>query len=74
MIGKPLIPGDFDDDEDVDQGDFGFLQSCLSGEAIFIPPGCEASDLDADLDVDAADVAMFLSCMGGSGHPAACLD
>ena len=63
------IPGDFDWDDDVDQEDFGHLQSCLSGPAV--PPtfGCEDANLDGDLDVDQDDVAKFQLCISGPNVP-----
>jgi hypothetical protein len=64
-IGR-LNGADSDGDHDVDQADFGFLQSCLSGSAVAALPGCQTADLDADNDVDAADVALFLGCVSGA--------
>ncbi len=71
-VGRSRIRGDLDDDEDVDQSDYGRLQLCFSGEAVLAAPGCEEADLDADLDVDPADLAQFINCMGGPGQPPAC--
>lgn len=65
-IGR-LTGADGDDDRDVDQADFGFLQVCLSGSGVALQSGCEKADLDADNDVDAADLQLFRGCMSGDG-------
>lgn len=57
---------DLDRDDDVDQGDFGVLQGCLSGLGRAAPEGCQSADLDADGDVDLVDVNLLRSCMGGA--------
>lgn len=66
--GCPLVPGDFDNDTDVDQTDFAVLQRCLG----MAPAGdCSAADLDqSGVWVDVADVAVFMQCMSGTGVPA----
>lgn len=64
------IPGDWDEDGDVDQSDFGHLQRCLSGDSV--PqnnPECQGARLDADSDVDQLDFAVFQGCMGGDAVP-----
>lgn len=61
------IPADFDEDGDIDQNDFGFLQTCLSGSGI--PPAgtsCDRADLDDDQDVDQADFNLLYGCMSGA--------
>jgi hypothetical protein len=67
------IPGDFDDDDDVDIADFGAFQACLTGTGQGPPAsGCEDANLDADGgddDVDDGDLAKFLGCMTGAGIP-----
>jgi hypothetical protein len=65
--GCPLpIPGDFDGDLDVDQEDFGHLQTCLTGSGIAQEnPGCLKARLDGDTDVDGDDVGAFMGCMNG---------
>jgi hypothetical protein len=66
------IPGDFDWDGDVDQSDFGILQTC------FCTPGglnrelCEDADFNHDLVVNQSDFAVFLECMGGANQPPGC--
>ncbi len=75
--GRPgRAPMDFDEDDDVDQADFGHLQACLTG--LSIPqnaPDCQNARLDGDLDVDAADLELFFACVGGPNQPVevACL-
>lgn len=67
----PPFPGDFDDDDDVDQADYGLLQRCLSGDGIQqTDPTCAAADLDVDDDVDANDYVIFEGCVSGAGIPA----
>jgi hypothetical protein len=73
--------GDFDDDGDVDQEDFGRFQGCLSGPNVVQgDPACNRARLDppaaADSDVDAADFETFLGCAEGQGGvpPAGCLE
>ena len=61
------IPGDFDNDRDVDLDDFAFLQRCLIGSGYPPATGCKAADLDDDNDVDGQDVRLFKSCMSGPG-------
>jgi len=60
-----VIVGDFDEDTDVDQEDFGYFQACLSGLGQMPGPGCGEADFDADGDVDGGDLAVFQNCMGG---------
>jgi hypothetical protein len=68
------VPGDLDRDGDVDQKDFGLMQTCIEG--IGTPPSsgmCEAADLDGDIDVDGADMSWFIQCISGpriQGDPA----
>ncbi len=62
---------DLDRDDDVDQADFGILQTCLSGEHIpQLDPACSRARLDWDDDVDAADIAILLQCTTGPDRPA----
>lgn len=72
IVGEPAPPipvrMDFDEDGDVDQTDFGCVQTCLS--PIGVPPtdpACRIALLDEDPDVDAADLSIFLHCMRGPG-------
>lgn len=69
----PVYLGDFDDDGDVDQDDFGHLQACLSGAGnAQQDAACQDARLDGDADVDAEDLSLFQGCMSGAGRfPAA---
>jgi hypothetical protein len=58
-------PADFDADGDVDQSDFSFLQTCLTGRGVTYTPACGPADLDRDGDVDEMDVDSFRACMSG---------
>jgi hypothetical protein len=71
---KENVPpwGDFDVDGDVDQADFGYLQTCLVGSGSLYTSGCGEADLDWDLDVDQADLERFLSCISGDGASPGC--
>ena len=63
-----MYPGDFDNDCDVDQTDFGLFQACYSGAgAIQELPECAPARLDTDEDVDPGDLAVFLACLSGPG-------
>lgn len=63
-----VIPGDFDNDKDVDQYDFGRFQACFSGSGIDqFDPLCGPATLDPDTDVDQADFAIFAACLTGPG-------
>ena len=63
-----MYPGDFDDDCDVDQTDFGLFQACYSGAGIVQDlPECVPARLDTDEDVDATDFAFFPGCLSGPG-------
>ncbi|NLX14722.1 MAG: hypothetical protein GXY44_13875 [Phycisphaerales bacterium] len=68
----PSFRGDYDNDGDVDQEDFGRLQACYSGAGIAYQPGCEYADADLDGDVDQDDYAHFLSCLSGPNIPTSC--
>ena len=62
-----LLPGDFDDDGDVDQDDFGVLQKCLDTTN---PTGdCLGTDLSGDGVTNSVDVEMFTDCMSGPQVP-----
>jgi len=70
------LPPDHDDDGDIDQADFGYLQQCVSGTGVTqTRPDCFDVLLDDDDDVDAADMATLLGCLSGAGVQAdpACL-
>ncbi|HOW71081.1 MAG TPA: family 10 glycosylhydrolase [Phycisphaerae bacterium] len=67
-------PGDFDYDEDVDQGDFGHFQACLgtTGATAAALGDCRSSDFDRDGDVDTVDFGGFQCCFNGADQPAGC--
>ncbi len=60
---RPEVPGDLDDDGDVDLDDFAVLASCLAGPNVTTPPPTctdfTGSDLDNDNDVDLDDFRDF---------------
>jgi len=65
VTARASIPGDFDDDEDVDQDDADAFEPCSSASAVTPPPGCESKDLDSDGDVDQSDFGIFQRCISG---------
>lgn len=70
-VAQPSTPGDFDQDGDVDQQDFGRFQACLTGPGIIQDePSCAAARLDADVDVDQDDFGIFQRCFSGPNQPA----
>lgn len=61
-------PCDFDYDSDVDQEDFAYMQSCLTGVGIAVTnPACSNASVDGDADVDEFDVQKFIACLSGPG-------
>jgi spore germination protein YaaH len=69
----PPIPGDFDDDGDVDLSDYGDFLFCYSGPGQPLPiPECSVADFDEDNDVDLTDYGVFLGCYNGPNNPPAC--
>jgi hypothetical protein len=67
-LSHVTVRPDFDGDGDVDQVDFGFLQSCMSGPTIpQTAPACAPARLDGDDDVDQNDLAILRACMTASG-------
>ena len=64
------VVGDSDIDGDVDQGDYGRFQVCISGAYYPCSQGCQWADFDLDQDVDAADASMFMVCLSGANVPA----
>ena len=55
IVSLCLVP-DFDNDNDVDQSDFGQLQSCLNS----IDPECGYADLNNDTLIDNQDIDLFI--------------
>jgi hypothetical protein len=70
-FGCPLpIPGDMNQDGDVDQEDFGVFQVCLSGPGVPQPDAaCTGAQLDGDNDVDNDDFGIFQGCFSGPHVP-----
>lgn len=79
VIGQPLdflfriigevgsIPGDFDNDGDVDIADFSLFAECFRGSGQGIPnERCRPADLDGDNDIDIADFSTFAENFTGS--------
>jgi hypothetical protein len=65
------FPGDFDEDGDVDQEDFGRFQACYSGGGVTQSlPECREALLDEDDDVDLDDFTIFQGCVSGANQPA----
>ncbi|MEP0844048.1 MAG: cellulase family glycosylhydrolase [Phycisphaerae bacterium] len=65
------MPGDMDDDGDIDMEDFGLFQTCLTGRGLEQPaPECQRAKYDQDEDVDQGDVAKFIGCLSGPNRPA----
>jgi len=71
----PGYRGDMDDDEDVDQADFGLFQACYTPAGTPIPPACITADLDNDNGIGPPDLTLFLQCLCGEGvtPPISCL-
>lgn len=73
FVDKLVIPGDFDDDLDVDMDDWGRMQTCLTPSGSEQnDPACAAALFDDDMDVDQSDVVKFIGCLSGpgiQGHP-----
>ena len=61
----PAINGDFDRDGDVDQEDFGLLQSCLGINDFITAPTCVNADLNGDGRVNGTDLTIWVGCMSG---------
>jgi hypothetical protein len=57
-----ILPGDLDDDGDVDLDDYELFETDLTGPAI---PSASPADLDSDGDVDLGDFSMFAAHLTG---------
>jgi hypothetical protein len=72
-LKKLVLPGDIDDDGDVDLDDYAAMADCLAGPGATPAPTGSLSlgdcydnfDLDADGDVDLQDLAMLLTVFTG---------
>jgi hypothetical protein len=70
----PYVPcnepfADIDGDGDIDQVDFGRLQTCFSGEWITAEAQCRCFDRDGDDAVDSEDLSAFIKCVTGPAIP-----
>lgn len=61
--------GDFDLDGDVDQDDFGHLQTCLAGQAAQAVPACQDAHLAGAATIGQDDLAIFRQCATRAGVP-----
>jgi hypothetical protein len=67
----PAYFGDMDEDQDVDQTDFGRFQACLTGPGPWtLTPECTCADRERDADVDTDDFTAFQACLQGPDTPA----
>jgi hypothetical protein len=58
-VSAPLLPGDFDQDGDVDLDDFYVFATCFEGDGGRLDPACTQGDFDNDGDVDCLDWQLF---------------
>jgi hypothetical protein len=65
----PLVPCDFDCDQDVDADDLALFETCHAGPAIPLTEPCGKFDLDGDGDADSTDFAAIQRCWTGAGVP-----
>ncbi len=63
------IPGDLDNDGDVDGHDAALLSACASGAAVPVSPACAAYDYDGDNDLDQSDFGLWQLCFSGENIP-----
>ncbi len=69
----PMPDADFDNDGDVDLGDFVGFQFCMNGpNRPLRDPGCHVADFDGDGDTDLDDFATFQACFNGPNRSPAC--
>jgi hypothetical protein len=66
LVLSARLPGDVNDDGDVDLDDYHAWVDCLTGPGIPTTAGCEPADLQADDDVDLADFSTFQRVFRGS--------
>ncbi|GMU24656.1 MAG: hypothetical protein AMXMBFR13_47300 [Phycisphaerae bacterium] len=68
IIEERPIPGDMNDDRDVDSDDVATFIGCMTGANNGPPdPGCSKADVDGDNDVDQSDFGFLQRCMSGLG-------
>ena len=62
------LPGDLNDDGDVDLSDFASFSVCFSGSGVpYSPLECGLADMDADGDVDLRDMRRLVDMLTGPG-------
>lgn len=62
------IPGDFDNDRDVDVHDYALFVPCIAGPNQTVVPACRQFDVDLDGDVDLADFRAFQQDLSSYAH------
>jgi len=63
----PFLPGDLDEDGDVDMDDLALFVACMAGSDIGPPADeCVLADLDGEGDVDLLDLALFQVMFGST--------
>ena len=71
-VGIPYVPGDFDQDCDVDLDDVDQFGSCFTGpDGGPVGAECAPGDFDGDGDVDCSDWDQFVMAWTGVGDPPA---
>lgn len=69
QLDRVHVAADLDRDDDVDQTDFGYLQSCYTGPGVTqTDPTCQNARLDADVDVDRDDFLVLERCLSGANQ------
>ncbi len=64
------VPGDLNDDREVDLVDYGVFETCFTGpDGGPIGPECEPGDFDCDTDIDCLDWYEFVEAWTAGGHP-----
>lgn len=60
----PAVPGDWDENGQVDLGDYAALGACLQGPGVVVGASCAPFLMDADTDVDLGDIQLFFAGFG----------
>lgn len=66
---RPVAPGDFDADFDLDLRDYRWYQYCSDPSFFFLPSSCKIFDFDADGRVDGGDYSVFRQNLRGPDVP-----
>ena len=64
-----LIPGDFDQDGDVDRADLETWEQCATGPGLPFSAGCEPKNLDGNGSIDQSDFGLLQRCWSGEDTP-----